>query len=147
MKIRFPVNLVCAGALMLAACGVCAQGTVRGAVPLENTHWTLTWVDGTAVKGRSPRQAYIDLDTGSHRMSGFGGCNQLIGTYQLHGDHLRLTGTERTLMACAGGMDSEDKLVKALEQVREWKISDGELELRDDAGNDVARFTAAPPRQ
>jgi hypothetical protein len=40
-------------------------------------------------------------------------------------------------------MDTEDNLVKALEAVREWKVSGQTLELLDASGNVVARFSAA----
>ena len=143
MRYTFLTGFAGAAGLMLAACSVFGQSVIRNAVPLQKTQWMLTWVDGTRVQGTSPRQPFIELDPATHRMSGFGGCNRLMGTYEMEGDHLRLTRTGRTLMACAAGMDSEGKLVEALEQVREWKISDGELELRDAAGHDVARFTAA----
>ncbi len=147
MRRRFLVNLVCAGGLMLPVSGAFAQGTARQtAEPLEGTQWNLRWVEGATVEGGSPRPAYIELDRASHKLSGSGGCNRLMGGYELEGDHLRLTGTARTMMACAGGMDVEDKLVKALEDVREWKVSGERLELLDGSEKVVARFSAGNGR-
>lgn len=114
----------------------------RQAEPLERTHWKLTWVEGTRVEGTSPRPAFIMLNPETRRMSGSGGCNNLLGAYELDGDRLRFTGTSRTLMACAAGTGTEDKLVDALEKVREWKVSGDELELQDASGHDLARFAA-----
>lgn len=131
------------GMSLAMACGIEAQAFKgQTAAPLEKTRWTLTWVEGTKVEGETPKPAFIELDPGTHRLSGSGGCNQLMGTYELEDHHLRLTGTTRTMMACASGMDTEDKLVKALEQVRGWKVSGETLELLDGSGHVVAKFAA-----
>lgn len=128
---------------LLLAGGMQAQTVKKQvATPLEKTQWTLTWVGGEKVASGSPRPAYIELDPGTHRLSGSGGCNRLMGGYALEGDHLRLNGTARTMMACVGGMDTEDKLVKALEETREWRVSGQELELLDGSQTVVARFKA-----
>jgi heat shock protein HslJ len=122
--------------------GVSAQTATAG-TPLENTHWKLTWVPGAKIESVSPRQApYIMLDSASHRMSGSGGCNRIMGGYELEGDHLKFASAGRTMMACAHGMATEDALVQALEKVREWKVSGAELSLLDGDGHAVARFVA-----
>ena len=129
------------GLFMAGIGGVGAQSLKGGAAaPLEKTRWTLEWVDGVKVQGGSPRPAFLELDPGTHRLRGSGGCNQLIGSYELEGNHLRLTGTARTMMACRDGMDVEDRLVKALDEVREWKVSGQELVLLDGKGDVLARF-------
>ncbi|HEV2576872.1 MAG TPA: META domain-containing protein [Acidobacteriaceae bacterium] len=142
MRTKIPGLAVQAG-LALALAGVVHAQELKQAAPLERTQWKLTWVEGSSVEHTSPRTAFIMLNPVTHRMSGSGGCNNLLGPYELDGVHLRFKGAARTMMACAGGSDTEDKLVDALEKVRQWKISDGELELQDDSGHDLARFTAA----
>ena len=147
MRRMLAVGLM-AGLLVLAG-GIQAQAfKAQPAAALQNTQWILTWVEGVKVPqsgaaNPSPRRAYIELNSASHRLTGSGGCNQLTGAYELEGQHLRLNGTARTLMACAGGADTEGKLVKALEEVREWKVSGQTLELLDGNGNVVAKFSAA----
>lgn len=149
MKLRFLNVLICAAGLVLGSCGVSAQvATRQPAAPLEHTEWTLTWVAGVkipknGINGGSPRTPYIELDPASHRLTGSGGCNRLMGGYELEGDRLRLTGTARTMMACLNAGDTEDKLVKALEQTREWRVSRQTLELPDSDHNVLARFRAA----
>lgn len=144
MRTKIPRWIMQAG-LAVAVSGVLAQAqTARGPrqpAPLERTHWKLTWVEGSRVEGTSPRPAFIMLNPVSHRMAGSGGCNSLLGAYDLDGGNLRFTGTARTLMACSAGTGTEDKLVDALEKVRQWKISGDELELQDESGHDLARFT------
>lgn len=128
--------------LALALTGIVYGQALKQAAPLERTHWKLTWVAGSKVEGTSPRPAFIMLNPATHRMSGSGGCNNLLGGYELDGDHLQFKGAARTMMACAGGMDTEGKLVDALENVRQWKISGDELDLQDESGHDLARFEA-----
>jgi heat shock protein HslJ len=111
-------------------------------MPLENTHWKLTWMPETKIEAGPQQAAFIMLDSASHRMSGSGGCNRLMGGYELQGDHLRLAGVARTMMACRG-MQSEDALVDALDKVREWKVTGTTLSLLDANGHAVARFVAA----
>jgi heat shock protein HslJ len=124
--------------------GLQAQ-TATAAAPLEGTYWKLVWLPRTKVEAVVPQQAaYIELDPASHRMSGSGGCNRLMGGYELEGDHLKFAGAARTMMACARGMATEDALVKALDNVREWKVSGSTLRLLDGSGQAVARFVAAP---
>ena len=133
------------GLAMHAVLAMLLSGVVYGqvakqAASLERTQWKLTWVEGSKVESTAPRTAFIMLNPVTHRMSGSGGCNNLLGSYELDGDHLQFQGTARTLMACAAGTGTEAKLVDALEKVRQWKISSDELELQDDSGQDLARF-------
>jgi heat shock protein HslJ len=110
---------------------------------LENTHWKLTWMPGTKIESVTPQRApFIMLDSASHRMSGSGGCNRLMGGYELESDHLRFPGVTRTMMACASGMKTEGALVDALDKVREWKVSGSTLSLMDADGHVLARFAA-----
>ena len=76
-------------------------------------------------------------------MSGSAGCNRLIGGYELEGDQVKFMAPVKTIMACAHGMQMEDALVKALEEVREWKVSGTSLSLQDADGHAVVRFVAA----
>lgn len=142
MKVRRQLVCALAGVVAMGWCGLSAQTTKPA--PLENTYWKLTWTPGTKIEPTGPRQTpYIELNAASHRMSGSGGCNRLMGAYELEGDHLKFTGSGRTMMACAHGMETENALVKALDEVREWKVTDKTLSLLDANGQAVAKFVAA----
>ena len=143
MRTKISALAVLAG-LALVFTGVLYGQVAKQAPPIERTQWKLTWVEGTTVESTAPRTAFIMLNPVTHRMSGSGGCNHLTGVYELDGGHLQFKGPARTMMACAGGMGVEDKLVDALEKVRQWKISSDELELQDDSGQDLARFVPTP---
>jgi len=51
-----------------------------------------------------------------------------------------------TFIACPEGMETERDFVKALEQVRSWKILGNHLELIDGSGTLLARLEAGAPK-
>jgi heat shock protein HslJ len=113
---------------------------------LENTRWKLTHLGEVGVTPASAAQeAYIILDSGTHRVSGSGGCNRLTGHYELSGNHLRFSQMAGTMMACIQGMETEGAFLQGLGSVGAWKIAGQQLELLDSAGKLVARFEAADP--
>ncbi len=57
-------------------------------------------------------------------------------------NHIVFSQMASTMMACADGMDTEGKFLKALGSASRWKISGRELELMDDSGGMVAVFEA-----
>jgi len=130
----------CTAALALAmlawACAAYPQA-------LENTYWKLTLLGDTPVAAVSkPREAHFILYPDSRRVSGSGGCNRLMGRYELKDDRLTFGNMASTMMACADGMDTEQAFHRALELVSKVKITGQRLELYDAAGNIVAHFEA-----
>ncbi len=106
---------------------------------LEDTEWTLVKLDGKAVIA-APKPAYLLLNSASHRVSGSGGCNRLVGSYELAGSRLKFGQMASTRMACAQGMETEQALQQALGEVSTWKITSGRLELFDSGGKLLATF-------
>jgi copper homeostasis protein (lipoprotein) len=121
-----------------------AQGKENSAATLESTYWKLTQLGKTPVTVASQQEPHFVLDSETHRVSGSGGCNRLIGGYELNADHLTFSRMAGTLMACPESMDTEKAFLRALGQVNSWKISSEQLELFDASGNIVARFEARP---
>ena len=108
---------------------------------LENTYWKLTRLGDASVTGASQQQEpHFILDSESHRVSGSGGCNRLMGSYELNGDQLKFGQMAGSMMACAEGMDTETAFLQALGHVNAWKIIGSQLELLDNKGRLVARF-------
>ena len=121
-----------------------AESAAGASVPLEKTEWKLIRLGHAAVKGddlRRPPQ--IVLDPVSRRASGSGGCNRIMGGYELKGDKLTFARMASTMMACPDGMETEQKFLKALGQVTRWKIAGRQLELMDGSGKVVAVFEVA----
>jgi len=112
---------------------------------LENTNWQLTHLGDAPVKFASQQEeAYFVLDPDTHRVSGSGGCNRIMGGYELAGYHLTFSQMASTMMACMKGMDTEKKFLDALGRVKTWKISGQQLLLSDAEGKVIARFSAVP---
>jgi len=130
--------------------GFAQSGTVGGvksvagtSVSLEKTEWKLVRLGDAAVKGDDlHRQPQLVLDPASHRVSGSGGCNRIVGGYEMSGDKLTFGQMASTMMACANGMGTEQDFLKALGEVKRWKIVGKQLELMDGAGKVVAVFEA-----
>jgi heat shock protein HslJ len=112
-------------------------------VSLENTDWMLTRLGNTATPTERQHAPHFVLDPKSHRVSGSSGCNRLMGSYEAKNDQLRFSQMAGTRMACVEGMDSEKAFLEALSQVHRWKITGRNLELLNEAGDPVARFTAS----
>jgi heat shock protein HslJ len=66
-----------------------------------------------------------------------------MGGYELKGDKLTFARMASTMMACPDGMDTEQKFLKALEQVKRWRIAKQQLELMDGSGKVIAVFAVA----
>ncbi|MGE5301350.1 MAG: META domain-containing protein [Acidobacteriota bacterium] len=108
----------------------------------EEVKWLLAEVAGASVtalaKGRQP---YILLDPSRKKASGFSGCNSFFAGYELVGDSLKFGSVGSTRRACLDPETAmETRFLKALEETREWKISDAMLLLLGD-GHVLARFT------
>src|SRR5215469_17564969 len=118
----------------------------KPAAPLERTEWRLIWLGTTKIESGTPQQApYIQLDPDSHRVSGSGGCNRLMGGYELSGDHLKFTQMAMSRMACIHGSDTESAFAKALNDAAAWKMVGGKLLLMDADQHAVAKFAPYTP--
>jgi uncharacterized lipoprotein YbaY/heat shock protein HslJ/uncharacterized lipoprotein NlpE involved in copper resistance len=111
--------------------------------PLENTYWKLTRLgDAPVTVASRQREPHFILNPETRRVGGSGGCNRLVGSYELNGDRLTFGQMAGTMMACPEGGDTEKAFLEALRQVQTWKIVGQHLQLFDAAGNLVGRFEA-----
>jgi heat shock protein HslJ len=123
-------------------------GSQAAAPNLENTYWALTKVgDAVVPENHSPRRAHLILNAEAHRVGGSGGCNGILGRYEVTGDRLTFTGVAMTRMACKQGMETEQAFLTALNEVKGWKITGRKLELQDGEGRTVAEFETGPARK
>ena len=145
--------LAAAAALLLAAgCGqppagrddtspsVNAGATTAGAI--VDREWQLV-AFGSADEpvGRTARPVTMRLDSATGRVSGYTGCNGYGGPYTLRGDSLSFGPAAMTRMACAEGMDVEQRYAAMLPAVRSWRLQDAALVLHGEAGR-LATFRA-----
>ncbi len=123
-----------------------AKHTVSPAIPdraLVNTYWKLVELSATpASAGDRQREPHLILQAQDNRLAGSGGCNRLIGAYTLSGAQLSFGQVASTRMACAEGMEQEQRFLAALETVRSYSIAGNALTLDDAAGLVVAKFEA-----
>lgn len=116
---------------------------------LFHTHWTLTELSQKPINpDPDAKEAYLVLNGDSKRISGTGGCNRLLGSFENDGRTLRFKGVASTMMACSGGtMQQEQTLLHALSGCATYSIHGTTLTLRDKNGKAVARFEAQETAQ
>ena len=120
--------------------------TPEASVPekrLQEVYSKLIGVEGKAViEDPHAREAYIILRLEGHRLQGFGGCNILLGSYELNeaSSHVKFSRVASTMMACPRLRD-ESTFLKALEKVESYSIEEGVLLLQKE-GKTVATFEA-----
>lgn len=114
--------------------------------PLRGTLWKLVRLGEAPVEvsaGQAEPQLLFASD--ARQVSGSGGCNRITGSFTLEGDRMRLGPLAGTMMACANGMEQEQRFLTALNHVERYRLSGQQLEFLDGSGSVLARFEAAPP--
>jgi len=108
---------------------------------LENTYWKLMTLDGASMESpEGAREIHFVMHSEGARVAGFAGCNQMMGTYQVTGAKISFSQMGGTLMACAHGMEQEQKFHQLFPRVAGWKIAGETLQLLDGAGAVLATF-------
>jgi heat shock protein HslJ len=113
-------------------------------IPLRGTLWRLQALqDGIKPTLHAPpgRPAELQLATDQERVSGSGGCNRLLGGFQLDGERLRFSRLGSTRMACPpAAMAFERRYTEALARVRRWSIDKANLLIQDERGRTLLLF-------
>jgi putative lipoprotein len=133
---------------MLANCATRDNADVKAAstVSLVGTQWRLTQLGDEVVDNPAgAREIHFVLQSKNQRITGFSGCNQMMGAYALSGDELKFDRPGGTMMACEGRMDIEQRFMAMFEKVARWKIIGNTLQLLDASGKAIATFEAPPP--
>jgi heat shock protein HslJ len=121
----------------------CSGISTKRVIPLEDIPWNLVSQDGVAIEpGSRSRAPEILLSGRDKRLGGSGGCNRLMGSYELDGDKLSFGPLVATRMACAAGMAEEAGFTTLLQGVVSWRVDGSQLVLFDGAGRAVLRFEA-----
>ena len=131
---------------MIMPANAAANPGAKPAASLENTFWKLVAIGDTpAIALPAPRGAGFTLHPGG-RLSGSGGCNRLLGKYEISADALRLVPSGTTMMACADdSMLQEGDFLSALKMTTGYRITGDTLELRN-GDRVLARFMAESNR-
>ena len=92
--------------------------------------------------GRLPT---LRFDADSARVAGFAGCNRFGGSYTVEGSTFHFGPLAMTRMACAEGMELEQRLARALQRVDRYVTAEDWIEFY--AGPSVvARFSRVTGR-
>lgn len=131
--------------LALAICSLAAEPQQTDA-SLTNTEWQLVRLgeQKIALPKVVRRVPSILLNPEGNRVAGFGGCNRLMGSYELMGQDLSFKNMATTKMACPGdAMKFETAFMQALSGTRGWTIVGGKLTIVDGTGKGLAEFRTA----
>ena len=117
-----------------------------GKVALEGTRWTLMELGGLRVEPREGgHDPQLVLDPDGRRLSGSGGCNRLLGRYELNGDRLGFGAVATTMMACPEPLMSRERaFIEALEATTGFRIEGETLELLAGEGVVVRLVSGGP---
>ncbi len=140
---RFGRNLflICS-AFLAVGCSTQRAGAVEhtGSTTLEDVQWTLIELDGAALRASARGAPTLTLASKDRRLSGFAGCNRMLGDYELDGDALKFGAMATTRMACVD-VTPEEPLLRALQATTRWRVTGNTLVLFDAAGTARTRWT------
>ena len=132
--------------LLLSIPAIAAAAPAAPNKPLRGTDWQLTQLEGKPVAATNHGQIpHLLFSMEDQRVSGNGGCNRIMGSFEITDDQLRLPGMASTMMACASGMEQERRFMQALEKIQHFRISGSQLELLDASNTVLMRFGSEAP--
>ncbi|HEV7607123.1 MAG TPA: META domain-containing protein [Steroidobacteraceae bacterium] len=135
------------GALAGCASAPAPEIANAAASSLTDTPWKLTQLGGEVVNSPpGAREINLVLQAQDQRVTGFAGCNSMMGSYVLNGGEIRFDQIGSTRMACEGRMEIEQRYLAMFARAARWEITGTTLRLLDSAGKTVATFEASIPQ-
>lgn len=118
------------GVLLFASCGASKQDVSS----LLSGRWNIAEVNGEKIA--SEKIPFIEFDTAAKRLHGNAGCNNFNAAFELDpakAGAIKLSPGASTMMACPN-METESKVLKALETVSSVKKAGAGLQLLNNSG-------------
>jgi len=110
---------------------------------LLDTRWKLTRLgDEPVIVAENQREPHLVLRSQDNRVSGFGGCNNFKGSYEIEGRSINFSPMAATMMACAHGADTERAFLAALGKATGFFKTAHHFEFVDADGGMLLRFEA-----
>lgn len=110
---------------------------------LVNTRWKVLFINNApATLGAGERELFFTLNETDSSVSGFSGCNKIVGGFEYDESNLNFTQLASTQMACPDGMEQEKRMLEALRSVSTYKISGNHLTVSDESGTPLLRCEA-----
>ncbi len=108
---------------------------------ITETYWKVVNIGGAPVPAGNNREPHIILHSSNNRMSGSGGCNNLMGSFTMaEPQRIRFGQLAATRMACPN-METEGLLSEVLETADSYDLVSDTLVLRK-ATTPLAKFVA-----
>jgi len=102
---------------------------------LTDTYWKLTEIDGKPAQlGVNEKEVHMILVSETSRVKGFSGCNTFTGAYEVNEERLTFSQMAVTMMACAEGMEQEQRFLLGMEKTSRYGITGETLQLRGENG-------------
>lgn len=149
MKIQLLASLM--GIYSLMSCNTPAKTGDEAKAPetvmtteLLETYWKVVEINGQAVVNppANQKEAHIILKKEGNRLQGSGGCNTLMGSYEvMEGNRIKFSGVASTMMACPD-MAIESQLGKAIEMADNYAINGKFLMLHKAKMAPLVKFEA-----
>lgn len=138
MKIK--LALIALVTVLFVSCNS-TKNTVSG---IEGRAWKLKTLEGKEMSDLNlQKDVYFMLNSKENRVSGFAGCNSMMGGYTLHeGNRIRFTQMGSTMMACPDVTFSESDFLKVFELADNYTINNNELSLNVGRRAPLAVFEA-----
>ena len=111
---------------------------------ITDKYWKLITLDGkpvTMVDGQE-KEVYFTLKSNDNTISGFAGCNNFNGTYELEEGNRIKFGTIATTMKSCDGVTDEHALLKVFDQADNYTLVDDDLSLHIGRRAPLAIFKA-----
>lgn len=138
MKIK--LALIALVAVFVVSCNS-TKNTVSG---IEGRTWKLKTLEGKEMSDLNlQKDVYFMLNSKENRVSGFAGCNSMMGGYTLQeGNRIHFTQMGSTMMACPDVTFSESDFLKVFELADNYTINNNELSLNVGRRAPLAVFEA-----
>ena len=147
-----PTPALILSVLLLGACAnpvppTTPAGAAISTAQLLNTYWKLTQLGELVITTpQGAREMHFVMHAENQRVTGFSGCNQMMGAYVLDGSELRFEQMGGTMMACVSNMDLEPRFLGMFGQVASWDIQGETLQLLDANRKPLATFEFRQPQ-
>lgn len=120
-----------------------AGQSVPAVTGIEDAKWQLVELNNEPVSPLAgEKRPHILLDSTQKKATGFAGCNNFFGSYEIDEDALKFGPVGSTRMACPDlQLNLETAFFNALDQTNRWEIKNDVLFFLDDSDVVLARFT------
>lgn len=107
------------------------QPNTLNSTPLFNTHWRLVTVDHKNIRiNDGTKEIHIQLDSAANQLTGFAGCNRLMGNFTLSGtDGIRVQSATTKMFCEEATMEVESSLLNAFAKTTRYQIQGNQLLL------------------